>query len=583
MKLLKIMAAGCLSLLLVRGQAAAAPAVAEQPPALETYQPRYISFYQAQQSQLDAFLVRFFQRELPRFDYPLILSEGSLPDFLARARQYQSEQAGLLAAGQTPEDLRFGERVVTWSQTRQVLDSAYVFAPRWAFSPLEISGPEYSGQTEGQGWYLVLKSRFSLDLPLYKVREDQPQALTAFQENWQIVKLLRMDMPLLRQRMQDELGASPAPEDTAAFLTTLRRLPPFDQLLPALESQDPARYLQDTARKVLELELSSPEKMAKLSDQALVLGLSGSLNLLHPDGLKQSGAFLEGVSALYKLQNLLAEIRKTPEFQLKGQVSAFDPQSDLSQLSLSESESVSSLGIHLDAGYRIIEYRQTPEGMQPVEIGFTKVRALEEQQFSVQTILAARPFEPGDQHLEYPKTPFELRLRGGTGSLALLGPRSGIYADTAPEFSGTLYYSLAQALGWSETYLGLNGAYGMVGWPGVRGRAPPANVSALTGELGLSKRFYFRQLMLAVGLRLGFMNGVQSDGPSTLSQSTLGGTPFAGAALQLNPDLILGLDLGWREYPAAGTRWRSSAGDSDLCYGLAASGPVFGLFLNYQL
>jgi len=559
---------------------------------LQTYQRRYISIYQQQGSELDSFLVTLFQRELPRFDYPLVATGGELQPFLLAAYAHQAAQAGALAAGQQPEDLHFGDQVVTWSQTQQILNSAYVFAPEWHFSALEISGPEQSQQTGSQGWYLVLKSRLSLKLPLYRLQASGPELQTSFQAHWEIVKLLPIEaLEAIRQRMTDELGQAPRPEEQAAFLQALRHLPPFDRLLPQLENQNPAEYMQAIARKVLELELSSPEKIAEFSQQALQLGLAGSLNLFNPEAMKQAGQWLEGVSSLYQLESLLAEIRKTPEFQLKGQVQEVSADGDWLQFSLGAHETPSSLGLRLDTGYRMIEYRQQGEKLETTEIGFVKLRQLEAQRVEAQTILAARPFELGDQYLEYPKTPFELKLRGGTGSLALVGTQTAIYEDFAPEFSAELAYSLAPLLGWSETYLSLNGAFGMIGWPGSTQQPwlPGAGlgstqVSVWTSELGLSKRFYFRQFILALGARLGLMNGMMNPGQEILHQERFGGTVFLGAYCQLSPDLIFGLDLGWREYFNTGGSWRSSSsGPVNPGFGLGASGPVAGIFLNYQL
>lgn len=568
---------------------------------LQTYQRRYISLYQQEGNELDAFLVRFLQRELPRFDYPLLASpaELSLGDFLNQARQYQQDHAGELAAGQTPEDLHFGDKVVTWSDTRRLLDSAYVFAPHWSFSPLKIEGPAQAAND--QGWYLVLKSHLSLDLPLYKLAADGPQEQTRFNEDWEIVKLLRIDaLDAIRARMQRELGQAPQPEDKAAFLQALRQLSPFGALLDSLEQQNPRQYMQGVARKALAAELSPPEKMAELSQQALKLGTVGELSLFNPEMIGQAGQLLEGVTSLYKLQSLLAEIRKMPEFQLKGQVLEALPKSDRVRLGLGGDETVDSLGLHLDAGYRIVEYRSDRE--KPVDIGFVKVRDLQEQEVQAQTIMATRSFEPGDQYLEYPKTPFEVKFRGGIGSLILLG-QQGVPQDTAPEFSTEISYDLAPLLGWSETYLSLNGAYGSVDWLGnasqqpgqqpiqqpvqqpTQGQQQGATVSAtvLTGELGLSKRFYFHQWILALGARLGIMNGILSQPQDTLTQQTFGGTLFGGAYYQVNPDFIVGVDLGWREYMNGGPSWNGTVGPVTLSYGLASSGPVLGFFVNYHL
>ena len=549
---------------------------------IQEYQRQSISIYQPEDNPLDAFLVTLFQRELPRFDYPVLNSNSSLglADFLNLAFTHQQEHAGELAAGNEIEDLRFEDKLVTWTDTQRLMNSAYVFAPRWDFSPLQIEGPDYSDQMGASGWYIVLKSTLTMDLPLYKLGQTGPQKYASFQESWQILKLLRIEaIDQIRARMRLELGLDPKPEDTQAFMQALRQLQPFGSLFQALEAQDPAVYMSAVASRVLEAELSPGDKIGELSKQALSLGLQGSLTLFNPDALSKTGQLLEGVGALYKLQNLLAEIRKTPEFTLKGQVEEHVLDSDQVLLSLAGQESVKSLGIKLDAGYQIVEYLQQGDEVKPVEIGFVKVRQFNDRQVITQPIIVSRTFEPGDQYLERPKTNFELKLRGGIGSLILdqnLGP-----LDTAPEFSGELSYALASQLGWSETFLSLNGTFGMID-RAVTGQAP-ISAQVLTGEMGLSKRFYFRQWIFSLGARLGLMSGLLDQGQVSLSQQTYGGTVLGGLYYQLTPDFILGLDLGWREYLNGGPLWSGPQGDVNLGYGVGSSGPVAGVFLNYHL
>jgi len=300
----------------------------------------------------------------------------------------------------------------------------------------------------------------------------------------------------------------------------------------------------------------------------------GSLSLLNPDALGQVNQLVAGVTSLYRLQELTAKLKRNPDFAIKGQVMGQDPKTQRVTLSLPEGETTGSLGVHLDQGYKILEYQGPEKGQK--EIGFLKLRALAEKEVFAEPILMSRPFEAGDQYQEYAKTDWQVNLKGGIGSLTLdprLGPQ-----DFQPEGSLEILYSLARILGWSETYFQLNGSLGQL--------AQGTNsLLALSAELGLSKRFYFQQWVLALGLRVGQMNASLSQGQTqgSLSQSLLGGTAFAGLYYQATPDLILGLDAGWRYYPADSTQWKGPQQAVNLGYGLESNGPVAALFLNYQL
>jgi hypothetical protein len=543
---------------------------------LSEYQRKYISLYQQKNNPLDEFLSRYFQRELPRFDYVLqgLNTQISLPDFLNRVKTYQSEHAGEFAAGQELADLKLGEQVVTWSETLKLLNAAYVMAPEWSFSPIVIGGPEKPKNSEL--WYLSFRSQLTLNLPIYTLKQVEPQVLEAYSQNWEIIQLLPIEnLDSLRERMQNELGSAPQVTDGKAFLEQLRKLTPFDRVFARLEQDDPAASLSGVAVKALEAELQPEAQLSKISDQILNLGL-GQISLFNPNAVGQVSKLLEGVSSLYKLQELVAKLRNNPDFAVRGQVITHDLDTNRVKLSLPKAESAQSLGLHLDHGYKIIEYRENQTN--PSEIGFIKLRQLNEKELLAEPIIQARTFELGDQYLEYAKTDWLFSLKGGIGSL-MLDPRLGPQ-DFQPEGVAEISYSLASVLNWSETYFNLVGSLGQLS-QGVG--ANQDDLFALTTEVGLSKRIYFHQWILNLGLRVGLMNGQLSRGERKLSQSNFGGTLLGGLAYQFNPDLIFGVDAGWRYFPSSSNKWDEGDQSVTLGYGLESNGPVLSVFFNYQI
>jgi len=565
--------------LVVLGPATLAQPVYAQPAEaanLSEFQRKYISLYQQAQNPLDAFLSRYFQRELPRFDYVLqgLDTEMSLPEFLVTVRNFQAEHAGELASGQEAPDLKVGEKVVTWSETQQLLNAAYVMAPRWQFSPIQIGGPEKP--KDDDNWYLSFRSQMTLHLPIYQIKPTGAEVLEQYSQNWEIVKLMPIvNLENLRERMEKEWGYAPDPSDSKAFLEQLRRLSPYDQVFARIESEDPAPAMMGIAAKALEAELLPGAQLDKVTNQVLDLAL-GSLSVFPSDAMGQVNKLMEGVTTLYKMQELVAKLRNHPDFAVKGQVMVHELPRDRVTLSLPSGETPQSLGLKLDQGYKIVEHFG-PE-QKPIEIGYLKLRQLGEKELLAEPIIAQRTFELGDQYLEYAKTDFQVNFKGGIGSLTLdprLGPQ-----DFQPEGSVEILYSLASLLNVSETYLNLNGSLGLL----TQGQGNnSARLTAMGLEAGLSKRLTFRQWVIDLGFRVGQINGQLNQVQQDLSQSLWGGTAFLGLAYQVNPDFIFGIHAGWRYYPSSSTAWKEGNNSINLSYGLESNGPVAHLFLNYQI
>lgn len=565
----------------------------------EQYQRKYITFFQAEDMPLNAFLIQTFQTGLPRFSYHLLAPSGptELLTFLQAVKRYQKEHAGELAAKTEADSVQFGDKVVPWSETKRIMDSAYVAAPVWAYSPIVLTGPHHHKEANPPYWAIHAESTLSLTLTMFKLASDVPEQYSQNQQAWSLVREIKIgDTDKLLGMIKEQTGVEinlDDPLQAAAFLEALKQLPGYGDALQKVVSSNPAEYMQ--------------------------------------------GAVQQQVTAA-SLVSLLTDIKKQPDFVLKGQVTAAEMKENKVTVGFGAKETPASLGVKMDHGYKIIEYRQQGDKEVPVEVGFMKIRQINQQDAQAQPIIVARDFEIGDQYKEYPKTGVQVSIKGGTSSLGLMSvspfptinPLTGQpMVESEQMFSPfgelSVEYSLAPLFGVSELYAILNGGAGMVTKPNpmaqipgqfpgqfpttgvLPGQEPQATV--VLGELGVKKKWYFRQLIVSAELRGGMMMGLLQDPAlsqtfqqpgfgqptfgqpgfgqpvqtETLNQSTFGGTLLVGGHYQLTPDWILGLDLGWRFYMNGGALWSGNLGPRQLTYGLSSNGPVIQLFANYAL
>lgn len=500
---------------------------------LETYTRKYITVYAdgaASQPPLHTALLAEMQRELPRFDYYDMPATGeSLARFAQALYAYQQAHAGALAAQRTVPDLRFGSQLVSWAETQKIMESAYVLVPRWHFGALDLQHLHTPAQS--RQWYVDLVSVLSLSLDIYQIQGGQAQLYTTLTDQWDVSEALPVGEML---DLADAANLLLQP----LLLEALKNQPVYQELL----KRDPAQQLGAQAHKVL----------AEASYAGLI------------KALKQQRAF-----------GLKTQIESLG-FERLG-------------VSLPPGETALGLGVWLDQGYQIIEYR-VEEGAEKgtekaVAVGFGKVREIASTQFVLQPILAQREFELGDQLVEYPQTGIQVEVLGGTAAFGFAGQPSQTFA---PQGGVRLAYSLARLWDLSELYVTLSGTVGLpleASMARNDTHAESALAVPFTGEVGLIKRWFMRQWMLEVGLQGGILGGAllntsEENTPTTLSPA---GTALVGTGWQVNPDLLIGLQGGWR-FSVPGT-WQVSndVGKVNLdLAGLSANGPVFQLYANYM-
>ncbi|PIQ28493.1 hypothetical protein COW36_13050 [bacterium (Candidatus Blackallbacteria) CG17_big_fil_post_rev_8_21_14_2_50_48_46] len=514
---------------------------------LEEYQRKYISFYQLRPVPYDKYVIQGFQKELPRFDYRLLGTggRGNLLEFLNLVKKYQLENAGQMAANQENDNVKIGDKVVSWSDTKRIMESAYVFATDWSWGEVDLGHLRRKSKNSNT-WLIDLEADLQMKLDIYKLSGSQPELYSQQATSWKISKTYELsNFNEILRIVKEATGDAVDPDNVLVqplIVEVIKKIPFYAQLL----NMNPEASLRAEAEK-------------KLADD----GSTG----------------------------LTTEIKRLNDFILKNQIDSADMAQDQVTVKLSGTETVDTLGIGLDQGFKVIEYRMQNGQEVPVDVGFTKVRELANSQFRLQPIIVGRDYEAGDQMIEYPKTGAGIGFSLGTVPLGFEGQEQNMFV---PQASLDIEYSLAQASGVSELYFTFLGGMAMPQQANLSqatvptGRSVDAGASVLPFdlEIGLMKRWYMRQLIFSLGLRGGALAGtlLGSGLDPTPTALGLGGTLLAGLHYQATADMILGLNLGWRYFSNAEFSIAASSGSSTspVAYpAMNSNGPVIQAFLNY--
>ncbi|MGV3526169.1 MAG: hypothetical protein ACO1RX_18260 [Candidatus Sericytochromatia bacterium] len=480
--------------------------IAAQEATLQRYERQYISFFHPQDYPLNTALAEAFARDFPRFSYHV--SETSLQmdllKFLREARAYQAQRAGDLAAGRESTDPRFDDKVVSWSDTEQIARAAWVFVPRWSFSEVTITGPTPSdSQNLEQEWLLAAESDVALEMGLYSLQEDTPRLYETLDNSWTVTrdKVFRVSASEVREAIARANAQISDADDKIKFedgLSSSQR----ETVLGYLRQQ---RHIDQALRQV---EAQDPTVyMMRQARESIGYG------------------------------GVIADVRRLEAFLIRAEISEPDMQRDRVGISLGGGENADSLGIGLDEGYKVLEY---VAGGAPREIGYVKIREQQGDRLISQPIIVGRDFELGDQVVEYPKAGIGFNLRGGAHYFLNAPLQQPSFLTGGGGLD--LDFNIGPAFGGSETYLLFSGSvyngYGLL-------------------EMGLQKKWYWRQAIFALGLR---------GGASVVGEDVWGGgvTGLAGFHWQFTPDFAIGLDTGWRQY-------------------LHFSGPVLETFIRFDL
>lgn len=519
---------------------------------LQEYQRKYISFYQVKPVPYDQYIIKGFQKELPRFDYQLLGTGGKnqqLLEFFSEVKRYQQEHAGELAAKKENENLKFGDKVVSWSDTRRIMESAYVFVTDWSWGEPDLVSLRRRNKNNST-WLIDLSADLQLKLSIYKLSGPTPQLYSNLATSWKINKTYELNnFDDILQIAKESSGNVVDPDNVLMhplIIEVIKKLPFYADLL----KQPPESTLRAEAEKTL----------AKMAED----GSTG----------------------------LATDIKRLDDFTLKNQIETADMTQDQITVKLSGNESVNTLGIQLDQGFKVIEYRLEKGQEVPVEVGFSKVRELDNQRFRLQPIIVGRDFEAGDQMIEYPKTGAGIGFSLGTVPLSFAGQAMNQFV---PQASLDFEYNLAPASGISELYFTFLGGLALPQQADLSVASIPDGRSVDSGafvlpvdlEIGLMKRWYMRQLVFSLGLRGGILAAslLGSGLDPAPTAAGLGGTVLAGLHYQASADLMLGLNLGWRYFSDAEftvATSNSSSPPAQVAYpALTSNGPVIQAFLNY--
>lgn len=478
------------SLALLALPAAVMPVQAAVDSQIQRYQRKYISFFYPQNYPLNEALSSAFRRGFPRFDYHLASTSLNMDfaTFLQQTRDYQAQVAGDIAAGREVENPRFGDKVVSWSETQQITKSAYVFVPVWKMGKVSVDGPYATNTSSPQTavWRIDAQSNTRLEMEIWNLAGDEPERVDDVQRSWTVTKQQATTVTVgemiaaaesynrtVSKDDQIDLSKSITSSQREELLKRLRENTAIDARFKSIEVQDPYTYM--------------------MADAVSDVGYG----------------------------SVISAIQSMPAFLIRAEIDNADMAKDQVVIKLGTGETAQSLGIHMDSGYKVVEYLKGHK--DPREIGYMKIRELKGGALDAQPIIVGRDFELGDQVVEYPKAGFGINLRGGVNldtSFSRLGGGGGLDLD----------FNIGPGFNVSELYFDLSGGY----YNGL-----------LLFEGGLQKKWFWRQLVFQLGLRAG---GSFGQLPGGGDDNGFGLTGLAGLQWQATPDFAFGVDTGWRQY-----------------------------------
>ena len=480
---------------------------------LENYQRKYVSFFQNQITPLNNVILNVIQTELPRFDYHLLGSAFNLDimSFLSEVKQYQKDHAGELASKNEQENIKFKDKVLNWSETKLIMDSAYVFGPVWSFTPIEITKAQKIKKDKETYFAVYARSNLSLNLSIYKYQQDIPVKYSEINNDWSLSKEIRVDV---NDNMTDKQK---------------------EQII--------------LANNEVKIALSSTAENYFIATAQ--------------DTVNSSSAFV------------IKKIKQLSDFVLKGSIAEVDMKKDIAAINFGEKETPKTLGVKLDDGYKIIEYKTVGGTEQKVEVGFSKVRQIRNNDVVTQPLIVGRDYETGDQTIEYPKVGFNVLLKGGTTSF--------VFDNTNNMFTPHAYldfeYNVGKNFGISELYstLGLGANLTPVSYSGQ-------NIITADADIGVVKKIYMRQLVLNLGGKISAIGADLKYQDEDYMNIAYGLTPMVGVSYLATPDIIVGFDLGYKYTLPSGTEWKKIGTDKKYTGpSIGSNGPVINLFFNYSL
>lgn len=351
--------------------------------------------------------------------------------------------------------------------------------------------------------------------------------------------------------------------------------------------------------------LEAPVWEPKLTGTVKASG-SNALGSLFDLGLKDKKKDMR-VEAIKSSTNgmlmfLEKEVKKVEVFKIKALVTKADVKKN--EISFNFGKNV---GVNMDEAYTVGYFEKDASGKEKYkETGFMKVRSIKQQE-SVSQLLIVTPqkgtkeeelFNEYDQVYEYPLVGLNIFILGGVNSFKYWGDmESGDTLDDVEEnisgFIGlNMEYDIAKFVNIPELYVNISGDL-LTAQPGVTpdgdgGETEYETATAIV-EMGITKKFFSRQLGWYIGADAGYMNMTFTAGDAEdESYNAVGGKVKAGLNYMINKNLLFDAGIGFRFYSELMNEdgevvFDETTGDMEGEGWLTPSGFVFRVGLGYTL
>lgn len=278
-----------------------------------------------------------------------------------------------------------------------------------------------------------------------------------------------------------------------------------------------------------EIKLVIPSITPANARKALMAKFQADLDAANTQPAAKYFAEHSGVAAEGTMSLVMRDVRKLDAFVLRSTITEND---GALKMLLGD-----NMGVIHDSTWNV--YRK--QDNEIVNVGFLKVRGVDETDSSFQAIQDTVGFEPGDQLVEHPQTGYDTGVRIGMAAFDIKGGSA-----LAPALMLTGERNLAsmfKSSALSELYATVDTNFLL----------PGLNIKTLGAEglIGVKKRFYVNQFILSAGVRGGVAASsaeVAESSSATLNVMGVGfGVgPAAGIEYQANPDLKFGFDVGYQ-------------------------------------
>jgi hypothetical protein len=262
------------------------------------------------------------------------------------------------------------------------------------------------------------------------------------------------------------------------------------------------------------------------------------------------------------LMFLEKEVRKVDVFKIKALVTKADVKKN--EISFNFGKNV---GVNMDDAYTVGYFEKDASGKEKYrETGFMKVRSIKQQE-SVSQLLIVTPqkgtkeadlFNEYDQVYEYPLVGLNIFILGGVNSFKYWGDTEigDSLEDVEENISGfiglNMEYDIAKFVNIPELYVNISGDL-LLAQPGVTpdgyGGEIEYETTTAIAEIGITKKFFTRQMGYYVGADLGYMSMTLTPGEGDEEKYySMGGKIKAGINYMINKNLLFDAGAGFRFY-----------------------------------